>query len=37
VRELHDRLIAGVARLLSLQLITNDLSIQASSFVRTLW
>jgi len=37
VRELHDRLIAGVARLLRLQLITNDLSIQASSSVGTLW
>jgi len=37
VRELHDRLIAGVARLLGLELITNDLSIQTSSFVKTVW
>jgi predicted nucleic acid-binding protein len=37
VRELHDRLIAGTARLLDLDLITNDLSIQASTFVRTRW
>ena len=37
VPELHDRLIAGTARLLNLGLITNDPIIQASAFVRTLW
>lgn len=37
VPELHDRLIAGVARLLDLPLITNDPVIQASAFVRTMW
>ena len=37
VRELHDRLIAGTARLLGLELITPDRELQASSFVRTLW
>jgi predicted nucleic acid-binding protein len=37
IRELHDRLIAGTARLLDLDLITNDPTIQASSFVRTVW
>ncbi len=37
IRELHDRLIAGTARLLNLELITNDPVIQASAFVRTVW
>ncbi len=37
IRELHDRLIAGTARLLNLDLITNDPIIQASAFVRTVW
>ena len=37
VRELHDRLIAGAARSLRLDLITNDASIRASSFVKTVW
>lgn len=37
IRELHDRLIAGTARLLNLDLITNDPTIRASSFVRTVW
>lgn len=37
IRELHDRLIAGTARLLDLDLVTNDPAIQASSFVRTVW
>ncbi len=37
IRELHDRLIAGTARLLNLELITNDPVIQASSFVKTVW
>jgi predicted nucleic acid-binding protein len=37
IRELHDRLISATARLLNLQLITNDPTIQASSFVQTIW
>lgn len=37
IRELHDRLIAGTARFLNLDLITNDPIIQASTFVRTVW
>jgi len=37
VPELHDRLIAGTARFLHLDLITNDPTIQASTFVRTVW
>ncbi|MBW3624199.1 MAG: PIN domain-containing protein [Armatimonadetes bacterium] len=37
VPELHDRLIAGTARFLNLDLITNDPVIQASAFVNTLW
>ena len=37
IPELHDRLIAGTARLLHLDLITNDPTIQASTFVRTVW
>ena len=37
IQELHDRLIAGAARLLDLELITNDPAIQASTFVKTLW
>ena len=37
IRELHDRLIAGTARLLDLELITNDPAIQESSFVKTVW
>jgi len=37
VPELHDRLIAGTARLLGLDLITNDPVIQASPFVKTVW
>ncbi len=37
IPELHDRLIAGTARLLNLDLITNDPIIQASTFVRTVW
>ena len=37
IPELHDRLIAGTARLLGLSLITNDPIIQASSFVKTVW
>jgi predicted nucleic acid-binding protein len=37
IPELHDRLIAGTARLLNLELIANDPTIQASNFVRTAW
>ena len=37
IRELHDRLIAGTARLLDLDLVTNDPKIQASTTVRTVW
>ena len=37
VPELHDRLIAGTARFLHLDLITNDPTLQASTFVRTVW
>lgn len=37
IPELHDRLIAGTARLLGLPLITNDPVIQASGFVKTQW
>jgi predicted nucleic acid-binding protein len=37
IPELHDRLIAGTARLLHLDLITNDPTMQASAFVRTIW
>jgi predicted nucleic acid-binding protein len=37
IPELHDRLIAGTARLLNQSLITNDPVIQASRFVKTFW
>ena len=37
IRELHDRLIASTARVMNLELITNDPIIQASSFVKTIW
>ncbi len=37
IPELHDRLIAGVARLLDSELMTNDPMIRASQFVRTVW
>lgn len=37
IPELHDRLIAGTARTLDLDLITNDPIVQASAFVRTVW
>ena len=37
IPELHDRLIAGTAQFLHLDLITNDPTIQASTFVRTVW
>jgi predicted nucleic acid-binding protein len=37
IPELHDRLIAGTARNLNVELITNDPVIQASVFVTTIW
>lgn len=37
VPELHDRLIAGTARHLGLDLITNDGKIRNSAFLNTLW
>ena len=37
IPELHDRLIAATAKALDTKLITNDLKIQASSFVQTIW
>jgi PIN domain nuclease of toxin-antitoxin system len=37
IPELHDRLIAGTAKFLDLELITNDPLIQASTFVKTIW
>jgi predicted nucleic acid-binding protein len=37
VPELHDRLIAGTARHLGLDLVTNDGKIQKSAYVTTIW
>lgn len=37
IPELHDRLIAGTARLLDCEVVTNDPKIIASAFVRTVW
>lgn len=37
IAELHDRLIAGTARSLSLSLLTNDPVIGASAFLETIW
>jgi predicted nucleic acid-binding protein len=37
IPELHDRLIAGTAKLLDLPLITNDPKIIVSKFVKTIW
>jgi predicted nucleic acid-binding protein len=37
IPELHDRLIAGTARSLGLELVTNDPVIQASRFVKMTW
>lgn len=37
IPELHDRLIAGTARKLSVPILTNDPVIKASSFVACLW
>jgi len=37
IRDLHDRISAGTARLLNRALITNDPVIQASAWVTTVW
>ena len=37
VAEMHDRIIAGHARQLGVPLVTNDLQIQASGSVATIW
>ncbi len=37
IPELHDRLIAGTAYALDLELITNDPVIQASAMIKTVW
>ena len=37
IPELHDRLIAATAKVLDAKLITNDLKIQASAFIQTVW
>ena len=37
IPELHDRLISATARHLNLELITTDVKIQNSSFVKTVW
>ena len=37
VSEMHDRIIAGHARLLSVPLVTNDLQIRTSGSVETVW
>lgn len=37
VPELHDRIISATAKLLNLELITNDRKIQNSNFVKTIW
>lgn len=37
IPELHDRIIAGTARLLEVPLITNDQKIESSTAVETVW
>lgn len=37
IPELHDRLIAGTAKFMNFELITNDPIIQASRYLKTLW
>lgn len=37
IPELHDRLISATARILELELITNDRIITDSKFVKTIW
>ena len=37
IPELHDRLISASAKLLGLELITNDPKMDSSAFVKTIW
>jgi predicted nucleic acid-binding protein len=37
IPELHDRLIAATAKVAGTKLITNDLKIETSTFVQTIW
>jgi predicted nucleic acid-binding protein len=37
IPELHDRLIAGTAKAMGLDLITNDPAMEQSGHVRTIW
>ena len=37
IPELHDRLISATAKLLDLELITNDPMMEISAFVTTAW
>ena len=37
IPELHDRLISARAKLLGLELITNDPKMDSSAFVKTIW
>ena len=37
IPELHDRLISATARLMNLELITNDPKMNNSAFVKTVW
>ncbi len=37
IPELHDRLISATAKLMDLELITNDPKIKTSTFVKTVW
>lgn len=37
IPELHDRLISATARFLNTELITTDVKIQNSAFVKTIW
>lgn len=37
IRELHDRIIVGTAKLLNAPLITKDAKIEASRIVETIW
>lgn len=37
VPEMHDRIIAGLARRLNAPLLSNDLQIQAAQIVRVIW
>jgi PIN domain nuclease of toxin-antitoxin system len=37
IPELHDRIISASAKLLNLELITNDKKIQNSNSVKTIW